>query len=112
MIDITTVKDAHKPYYYVEDEKGAHITIAAMDDLRVEYLLAIHALTEYYMVKLEGTPISSINDYAGELETPAAPHFIANQVAELVTRTCCFAFGVLWKDYRKAMLDWNHEIIS
>lgn len=109
MIDITTSKEAHQSYYYTEDEKGAHITVAAMDDLRYEYLLGIRALVEYCVVKLEGTTISLVNDYGGDPEIPQAPHFIANQVAEVVTRLCCFAFGVLWKDYQNAVVEWEKE---
>lgn len=114
MIEIKTIPHTQQRYQtvgdYWEDKDGTHIRVSALDDLRYEYLITIHEVVEYFLVKLSGIPISEIDAFdiafSGDGEPgddPKAPYFMAHQIATLIERTCAFAMGVLWKDYEKAV---------
>ncbi|MES2006869.1 MAG: hypothetical protein V4436_02040 [Patescibacteria group bacterium] len=119
MIEIKTIPHNEQRYDtvgdYWEDAEGAHIRVSAMEDLRYEYLVAIHELVEYFLVKLAGVSIDTIDSFdknfedarlSGNEDEPGddlqSPYFMQHQVATMVERICAFAMGVLWAEYEKA----------
>ena len=93
-----------------------YFTISELADERYEWLVLIHELVEYFIVKISGIAITHIDQFDMQFELerapgnldepgddPRSPYFMAHQVASMVERICAFAFGVLWKDYEGAI---------
>jgi len=120
-LDIKTIPHSEQRYPtvgdYWEEGKVTHVRISAMDDERYEWLVLIHELVEYFLVKLAGIPLSAVDEFdmAWEKKEPRpegepgdsteSPYFMAHQTATMVERICAFAFGVLWRDYEKVVLE-------
>lgn len=102
---------------YWENDKGdVYFAISEMDDQRYEYLVLVHELVEYFLVKLAGVPLYAIDDFdkhfeseraLGNTDEPGddqkAPYFMQHQLATVIERVFAVMLGVLWKDYEKAV---------
>ena len=101
-------------YWESEASTGTivHFRISQLSDPRFEWLVLIHELTEYFIVKLEGIPLASIDEFdkkfeedrpEGNTDEPgdsiAAPYFMAHQTATMVERMFAIILGVFWKVY-------------
>ncbi len=119
-IDFKTIPHKDQRYDtvgdYQEDEHGVHFTISEMDDGRHEMLIMVHELVEFFLVKLSGISLKSIDDFDIEFEKnrtdgnegepgddQRAPYFMQHQLATVVERVVAVMLGVLWKDYERAI---------
>jgi hypothetical protein len=112
-------------YWEEENPCLTQFRISEMTDTRYEYLILLHELVEYFLLKLQGVPLSLVDEFdisfeksrpEGNLDEPGddptAPYFMQHQLATAIERLCALFFGVLWKEYEQACyeLSWEPQV--
>jgi hypothetical protein len=117
-MQIQTIPHKEQRYDTVGDfwEEGdvTNFRISEMSDPRYEYLVLIHELVEYFLCKLGGVSLKSIDEFdvafekaraPGNFDEPGddqrAPYFMQHQLATVVERVFAVMLGVLWRDYEQ-----------
>lgn len=104
---------------YLEMNDGSTLfLISKLKDKRYEYLVLIHELVEYFLVKRAQISLKKIDDFDIKFEKtrksgntdepgdcPAAPYYVQHQAAILVERLFAFILGVNWNHYDKTVLE-------
>ncbi len=99
---------------YWETAGVTHFRISRMDDEKYEWLVLIHEMVEYALVKLHGVPLGNIDIFDKQFEKarppgnteepgdhPDAPYRREHQAATVVERVFAFILGVDWDEYEK-----------
>lgn len=91
---------------YFENEMGLQFRISNLKNEFYEYLILIHELTEYILIKKKGIPIKLVDEFdmnfkgkgqAGD--DPTAPYHDAHIFATLIERLLCSQLEFDWKKY-------------
>ena len=110
LIEILTIPHSEQRYPtcgdYWEEEDTLHVRISALSDVRYEWLVLIHELVEYALVKLAGIELRSIDDFDetfdGEGEPgddSPAPYHYQHVCATAIERVFAVFLGVDWTVY-------------
>lgn len=123
-IDIQTIPHKEQRYdtcgdYWEDSENVIHFRISQMSDTRYEWLVMVHELVEWCLVKIAGISMQSIDDFDMNYDNSKgepgddheAPYFMQHQLATALERLFAVMLGVLWKDYEKEinMLEYLHD---
>lgn len=103
---------------YWETPEGVEFRISAMRDRRYVWLVAVHELVEYMLVKTDGIPLLLIDEFdrqfeaarkPGNDEEPGddknAPYHKQHRWATRFERVLALVLGVHWWEYEFAILD-------
>jgi hypothetical protein len=92
--------------YYDQDGK-TRIDVVEQTNPLYEYLIAIHELVEYVLVKARKISIDEIEEFDQAThceepgDDPAAPYYYEHQVASIVERIVCNELGLKWHQYEE-----------
>lgn len=91
-----------------------------MTDQRYQWLVLIHEMVEYFLVKHAGISIQSIDEFDKKFEEKRkdrlvdmfeepgddreAPYYYQHQAATAVERLCALLLGVSWREYEEAVM--------
>ena len=92
--------------YYDQNGK-TKIDVAEQSNPLHEYLIAIHELVEYVLVKARKISIDEIEEFDQSTpveepgDDPNAPYYHEHQVASIVERIVCNELGIKWHQYEE-----------
>lgn len=92
---------------YHESNGAVRIDVVKQDNPLYEWLIAIHELVEYVLVKARKISISQIEEFDQTCQSTdpgddtAAPYYHEHQVATIVEKIVCNELGIKWHDYTK-----------
>jgi hypothetical protein len=92
---------------YYEKPGVVHIDVAKQDNPLYEWLIAIHELVEYVLVKARKISIDEIEEFDQTCQSedpgddPAAPYYHEHQVASIVERIVANELGLKWHEYEE-----------
>lgn len=121
ILDVQTIPHKQQRYPtcgdYWETETVVHFRVSKLPDEKYEWLILIHEIVEYVLVKWANIPITAIDLFDKEFERsrkpgdlsepgddPNAPYFAQHQYATHVEKLCAVIFGVDWTAYEDAIL--------
>jgi hypothetical protein len=90
--------------YYDQNGK-TRIDVVEQNNPLYEYLIAIHELVEYVLVKARKISIDEIEEFDQTThceepgDHPNAPYYYEHQVASIVERIVCNELGIKWAEY-------------
>jgi hypothetical protein len=90
--------------YYDQNGK-TKIDVAEQSNPLYEYLIAIHELVEYVLVKARKISIDQIEEFDQNCHSeepgddPSAPYYYEHQIASIVERIVCNELGLKWIEY-------------
>lgn len=129
ILNVATIPHSSQRYDtvgdYWESEGVTHFRVSSFPDKemgkslaeRCEWLVLVHEVVEYTLVKLAGINLSDIDRFDKAFEAkraskdvsepgddPASPYFHQHQAATAVERVLAVLLGVSWKEYENAVI--------
>lgn len=104
---------------YFQDGETLQFRVSDMGNWKMEYLVLIHELVEYALVKAKGIHIEEIDEFDMDFERkrklrpaefsepgedPHAPYHMEHRIADVVERLLATELGVSWTDYERKVL--------
>lgn len=98
----------YETYGDYHEQKGVlHIDVSKQDNPLYEWLIALHELVEYILIKARKISIDEIEEFDQSCKSedpgddPAAPYYHEHQVASIVERIVCNELGLKWAEYEE-----------
>ena len=116
-ITIKTIPSAEQRYrtlgdYWVDTDGNLQIRITKLNDWKWEFLIALHELVEYALVKDRGISLSAIDDFDKKFEeglsddneeepgeSADAPYKMEHLFADSIEKQMAFAMNLDWYNY-------------